>query len=114
MTTDRRTKSLVFNDAVRYRDTTFDFEEHFRRALTQMGVLRDDWDPLLRRYSAFNTAIRGDSAADPAEFFDLEYLARIIRCAVKGAIPQPGANPARQLSLQPVAVGADDGGNDIG
>ena len=24
-----------------------------------------------------------------------------------------GANPARQLSLQPVAVGADDGGNDI-
>ena len=69
-------KSLVFNDSVRYRDTTFDFEEHFRRALTQMGVLRDDWDPLLRRYSAFNTAIRGDSAADPAEFFDLEYLGR--------------------------------------
>ena len=25
-----------------------------------------------------------------------------------------GANPARQLSLQPVAVGADEGGNDIG
>ena len=25
-----------------------------------------------------------------------------------------GANPARHLSLQPVAVGADDGGNDIG
>ena len=24
-----------------------------------------------------------------------------------------GANPARQLSLQPVAVGADDGGNDV-
>ena len=24
-----------------------------------------------------------------------------------------GANPARQLSLQPVAVGADGGGNDI-
>ena len=69
-------KSLVFNDSVQYMDTTFDFEEHFRRALTQMGVLRDDWDPLLRRYSAFNTAIRGDSAADPAEFFDLEYLGR--------------------------------------
>ena len=69
-------KSLVFNDSVQYMDTTFDFEEHFRRALTQMGVLRDDWDPLLRRYSAFNTAIRGDSVADPAEFFDLEYLGR--------------------------------------
>ena len=72
----RSDKSLVFNDSVQYMDTTFDFEEHFRRALTQMGVLRDDWDPLLRRYSAFNTAIRGDSAADPAEFFDLEYLGR--------------------------------------
>ena len=69
-------KSLVLTDTVQYMDTTFDFEEHFRRALTQMGVLRDDWDPLLRRYSAFNTAIRGDSAADPAEFFDLEYLGR--------------------------------------
>ena len=69
-------KSLVFTDHPQYIDTTFDFEEHFRRALTQMGVLRDDWDPLLRRYSAFNTAIRGDSAADPAEFFDLEYLGR--------------------------------------
>ena len=69
-------KSLVFNDSVQYMDTTFDFEEHFRRALTQMGVLRDDWDPLLRRYSAFNTAIRGDSVAVPAEFFDLEYLGR--------------------------------------
>ena len=69
-------KSLVFTDSVQYRDTTFDFEEHFRRALTQMGVPRTDWDPLLRRYSAFNTAIRGDSAADPAEFFDLEYLGR--------------------------------------
>ena len=69
-------KSLVFTDSPQYIDTTFDFEEHFRRALTQMGVLRDDWDPLLRRYSAFNTALRGDSAADPAEFFDLEYLGR--------------------------------------
>ena len=67
----RSDKSLVF-----YRYTTFDFPEHFRRALTQMGVPREDWDPLLRRYSAFNTAIRGDSAADPAEFFDLEYLGR--------------------------------------
>ena len=72
----RSDKSLVLTDSVQYRDTTFDFEEHFRRALTQMGVPRTDWDPLLRRYSAFNTAIRGDSAADPAEFFDLEYLGR--------------------------------------
>ena len=72
----RSDKSLVFTDSPQYIDTTFNFEEHFRRALTQMGVPRTDWEPLLRRYSAFNTAIRGDSAADPAEFFDLEYLGR--------------------------------------
>ena len=72
----RTDKSLVFSDSVQYMDPTFDFPEHFRRALTQMGVPWEDWDPLLRRYSAFNTAIRGDSAADPADFFDLEYLGR--------------------------------------
>ena len=36
------------------------------------------------------------------------------RCAVTRRHSTAGANPARQLSLQPVAVGADDGGNDIG
>ena len=41
-------------------------------------------------------------------------LTRIMRCAVKRRHSSAGANPARQLSLQPVAVGADDGGNDIG
>ena len=40
-------------------------------------------------------------------------LARIIQCAVTRRHFSAGANPARQLSLQPVAVGADDGGNDI-
>ena len=69
-------KALVFTDSSPYRDTTFDFPEHFRRALTQMGVPREDWDPLLRRYSAFNTEISGYGAADPADFFDLEYLGR--------------------------------------
>ena len=37
-----------------------------------------------------------------------------LRCAVTRRHSSAGANPARQLSLQPVAVGADDGGNDIG
>ena len=41
-------------------------------------------------------------------------LARTIQCAVTRRYSSAGANPARQLSLQPVAVGADDGGNDIG
>ena len=38
----------------------------------------------------------------------------VLRCAVTRRHSSAGANPARQLSLQPVAVGADDGGNDIG
>ena len=37
----------------------------------------------------------------------------ILRCAVRRCQSSAGANPARQLSLQPVAVGADDGGNNI-
>ena len=37
-----------------------------------------------------------------------------LQCAVTRRNSSAGANPARQLSLQPVAVGADDGGNDIG
>ena len=41
-------------------------------------------------------------------------LARIIRCAVEGAVPQRASKPARQLSLQPVAIGAVEGGNDFG
>ena len=69
-------KALVYTDSPQYRDNTFDFPEHFRRAMAQLETPPDDWEPLLRRYSAFNTAISGDSAADPAEFFDLEYLGR--------------------------------------
>ena len=41
-------------------------------------------------------------------------LTWIMQCAVTRRHSSAGANPARQLSLQPVAVGADDGGNDIG
>ena len=41
-----------------------------------MEVPRTDWEPLLRRYSEFNTAISGDGAADPTDFFDLDYLGR--------------------------------------
>ena len=69
-------KALVYSDSPHYRDNTFDFSEHFRRALTQMEVPRTDWEPLLRRYSEFNTAISGDGAADPTDFFDLDYLGR--------------------------------------
>ena len=36
-----------------------------------------------------------------------------LRCAVERHRPSAGANPARQLSLQPVAIGAGDGGNDM-
>ena len=69
-------KALVYVDSSQYRDNTGDFQDHFMRALTQMGTPRIDWEPLLSRYSEFNTAISGHGAADPAEFFDLEYLGR--------------------------------------
>ena len=69
-------KALVYSDSPQYRGTAYDFPEHFRRALTQMEIPRNDWEPLLRRYSAFNTALSGFGAADPADFFDLEYLGR--------------------------------------
>ena len=40
-------------------------------------------------------------------------VALIGRCAVERRRLLAGANPARQLSLQPVAIGAGDGGNDM-
>ena len=69
-------KALVYSDSPHYRGNTYDFPGHFTRALTQMEVPRTDWEPLLRRYSEFNTAISGDGAADPTDFFDLDYLGR--------------------------------------
>ena len=48
--------------------------------------------------------------------YDVENERRIVLirlCAVTRRHFSAGANPARQLSLQPVTVGADDGGNDI-
>ena len=39
---DARTdKALVYTDSLHYRDNIFDFPEHFRRAVTQMGVPGD-------------------------------------------------------------------------
>ena len=40
-------------------------------------------------------------------------VARISQCAVERRSLLVGANPTRQLSLQPVAVGAVHGGNDM-
>ena len=69
-------KALVFTDSPHYRIATFNYLEHFSRAMAQMETSPNDWEPLLRRYSDFNTAIRGESAANPADFFNLEYLGR--------------------------------------
>jgi hypothetical protein len=41
------------------------------------------------------------------------FLARISQCAVEGALFPAGANPARQLSLQPEASEAVQGGNEL-
>jgi len=40
-------------------------------------------------------------------------LACISQCAVKGVLFPAGANPARQLSLQPEALEAVQGGNEL-
>ena len=69
-------KALVYSDSAEYWASASDFPEHFRRALTQLGAPRKDWEPLLHRYSEFNIAISGIGTADPADFFDLEYLGR--------------------------------------
>ena len=66
----------MYRDSEQYRGSTDDFPVHFRRALTQLEVPRNDWEPLLRRYSEFNAAVSGVGAADPEDFFDLEYLGR--------------------------------------
>jgi hypothetical protein len=40
-------------------------------------------------------------------------LTRFSQCAVKGVLFPAGANPARQLSLQPEALEAVQGGNEL-
>ena len=54
---------------------------------------------------------RGRQDAGTAPF---RPLTRFIRCAVERRRLLAGANPARQVSLQPVAIGAVEGGNDFG
>ena len=52
--------------------------------------------------------------ADHAAFASVDsHPSPSLPCAVQRRHSSAGANPARQLSLQPVAVGAGEGGNDI-
>ena len=62
----------------------------------------------------YSERFRAWAVADRPVPIDDVLLVGSFRCAVKRRHSSAGANPARQLSLQPVAVGADDGGNDIG
>ena len=48
-----------------------------------------------------------------SELPSLSPLARISQCAVKGVLFPAGASPARQLSLQPEALEAVQGGNEL-
>ena len=50
---------------------------------------------------------------DEAEATYTDELACISQCAVERRCFSVGANPTRQLSLQPVAVGAVHRGNDM-
>ena len=50
----------------------------------------------------------------PATPAQIHALARINQCAVKGVLFPVGANPTRRIiSLQPVALGAVQGGNEL-
>ncbi len=69
-------KSMMHADASSYRRVPSDYAERFERALTQSGVADEEREPLFRRYSQMNAAIARDEAADPAAFFDVEYLTR--------------------------------------
>ena len=69
--------------------------------------------------AAFYTFVNLKVLALLIRFRHLMHLLEDSELAARGGAPckrrlSAGANPARQLSLQPVAVGADDGGNDIG
>ena len=55
-----------------------------------------------------------DLTARTADRAVLYKLRRFLACAVERRAFLAGANPARQLSLQPVATGAAHGGNDMG
>ena len=73
-------------------------------------------EPFERLYQAVNLLaeqVRTVAHEDKAALYE-SGMAFNIQCAVTRRHSSAGANPARQLSLQPVAVGADDGGNDIG
>ena len=104
------------------------------------GIARDLWSQAPERYSRPDLVIAGiawvivvgfwsvlgdyvenakraleDRSPDPPRgTYSPESDNGAFRCAVTRRHSSAGANPARQLSLQPVAVGADDGGNDIG
>ena len=53
-----------------------------------------------------------DGYVDALKFAPAQ-IAGFIQCAVERRRPSAGANPARQQSLQPVAIGAVEGGNDF-
>ena len=82
------------------------FQENLNSAFRRTSILPTD--------SAEDPDIHVGSLPRPRPARPRRLLARIIQCAVTRRYSSAGANPARQLSLQPVAVGADDGGNDIG
>ena len=81
--------------------------------LPQSPNLRVCDQPVLRGKQAVSHAPR--AVHEPADL-SFPRPAKIIvvdQCAARRRHSSAGANPARQLLLQPVTVGADDGGNDI-
>ena len=99
-----------------------------------VAVTDDDWFEMLRRkpdlkeVNFWSPSPKNFHALQQGEFFLFKLhapgaqssegesspvLARISQCAVERRCFSVGANPTRQLSLQPVAVGAVHRGNDM-
>ena len=105
----------TWHTAIKNSLVVFDPQDCFRRADNGHGrrvINRALMDLTMTTLADMPDTLVNDSAENfkrqYSELFRDEEL-----CAVTRRHFSAGANPARQLSLQPVTVGADDGGNDI-
>ena len=83
-------------------------------ALIPVRDARQSYPPFYAVFSPFkHGSIRYGRTASAADRAVLVELRRFLACAVERRAFLTGANPARQLSLQPVVARAVHGGNDM-
>ena len=71
-------------------------------------MLTDEQKTTIGLEEAYRAEVRDELASRQPKGFLITY-----RVPWKGTVPQRVRIPPGKLSLQPVAIGADDGGNDI-